>query len=74
MGKPKLLLGPPGFEAPLDVRDDVKQWHQLSDIHTIVADFSPQIVEYAGQVEPSGIDRTTFSSLSASATPEPRTR
>jgi hypothetical protein len=38
MGKPKLLLGPPGFEAPLDVRDDVKQWHQLSDIHTIVAD------------------------------------
>jgi hypothetical protein len=60
MGKPKLLLGPPGFEAPLDVRDDVKQWHQLSDIHTIVADFSPQIVEYAGQVEPPGIDRTTL--------------
>jgi hypothetical protein len=60
MAKPKLLLSPPGFEAPLDVRDDVKQWHQLTDIHDVVADFCPQIVEYAGQVEPSGIDRTTL--------------
>jgi hypothetical protein len=60
MGKPKLLLSPPDFDAPLDVRDDVQQWQQLSDIHDLVADFSPRIVEYAGQVEPSGINRTTL--------------
>jgi hypothetical protein len=60
MGKPKLLLSPPDFDAPLDVRDDVQQWQQLSDIHDLVADFCPRIVEYAGQVEPSGIDRTTL--------------
>ena len=33
---------------------------QLTDIHDLVADFCPRIVEYAGQVEPSGIDRTTL--------------
>jgi hypothetical protein len=60
MGKPKLILSPPGYEAPLDIRDDVQQWHQLTDIHDLVADFCPRIVEYAGQVEPSGIDRTTL--------------
>jgi hypothetical protein len=54
------LLSPLGFDAPLDVRDDVKQWHELTDIHNFVADFCPQIVEFAGQVEPSGVDRTTL--------------
>jgi hypothetical protein len=53
MGKPKLILSPPGYEAPLDIRDDVRQWHQFTDIHDLVADFCPSIVEYAGQVEPS---------------------
>jgi hypothetical protein len=60
MDKPKLILAPPGYEAPLDIRDDVQQWHQLTDIHDLVADFCPRIVEYASQIEPSGIDRTTL--------------
>jgi hypothetical protein len=60
MGKPKLILSPPRFEAPLDVRDDVQQWHQLTDIHDLVAEFCPKIVEYESQVEPSGIDSTTL--------------
>ena len=60
MGKPKLILSPPGYEAPLDIRDEVKQWHYLSDIHEIVAEFCPRIVEYVSQTEPSGIDRTTL--------------
>jgi hypothetical protein len=60
MGKPKLILSPPGFEAPLDIRDDVQQWHQLTDIHHLVADFCPKIVEYESQVEPSGIDSATL--------------
>jgi len=36
MGKPKLILSPPGYQAPLDIRDDVQQWHQLTDIHDLV--------------------------------------
>jgi hypothetical protein len=60
MGKPKLILSPPGFGAPLDIRDDVQQWHQLTDIHDLVADFCPKIVEYESQVEPSDIDRATL--------------
>jgi hypothetical protein len=60
MGKPKLILSPPKFEAPLDVRDDVRQWHQLTDIHDLVAEFCPKIVEYESQIEPSGIDSTTL--------------
>ena len=60
MEKPKLILAPPGYDAPLDVRDDVKTWYRLTDIHDYVAQFCPRIVEYEGQVEPSGIDRTTL--------------
>jgi hypothetical protein len=60
MGKPKLILSPPKHDVPLDIRDDVEGWHQLSDIHDIIADFCPRIVEYASQVEPSGIERTTL--------------
>jgi hypothetical protein len=52
MSKPKLILSPPGYEAPLDIRDDAKTWAQLDDIAGLVADFCPRIVEYAGQVEP----------------------
>jgi hypothetical protein len=60
MGKPKLVLSPPKYETPLDIRDDAQQWHSLNDIHGLVADFCPRIVEYESQVEPSGIDRTTL--------------
>ncbi|TPQ31541.1 hypothetical protein C2U70_23880 [Bradyrhizobium guangdongense] len=60
MGKPKLLLAPSTYDVPLDVRDDAKRWHHLSDIHDFVADFCPRIVEYSAQVEPSGIDRTSL--------------
>ena len=58
MGKPKLILGPPQYDAPLDVRDDVQTWHQLAHIHQLVADFCPRIVEYESRIEPSGIDPT----------------
>jgi len=60
MGKPKLILSPRGYDAPLDIRDDVKTWHEPADIHDYVAEFCPRIVEYEGQVEPSGLDRTTL--------------
>ena len=60
MGKPKLILVPSGYDAPLDVRDDAKIWYQLADIHDHVAQFCPSIVEYEGRVEPSGIDRMTL--------------
>ena len=60
MGKPKLILAPPGFEIPLDVRDDAQAWHQLTDIHDLIANFCPRMVEYEGQVEPSGIDRSSL--------------
>ena len=60
MGKPKLILCPHGYDAPLDIRDDAKIWHQPSDIHDFVAEFCPHIVEYEGQIEPSGIDSTTL--------------
>ncbi len=60
MGKPKLILVPSGYDAPLDVRDDAKIWYQPADIHDYVAQFCPSIVEYEGQVEPSGIDRITL--------------
>jgi len=60
MGKPTLILSPPVYEAPLDIRDEVKQWHCLRDIHEIVAEFCPRIVEYESQYEPIGIDRTTL--------------
>ena len=61
MGKPKLILCPHGYDAPLDIRDDAKIWHQPSDIHDFVAEFCPHIVEYEGQIEPSGIDMSTSS-------------
>lgn len=60
MGKPNLILSPRGYDVPVDIRDDVKVWHQLSDIHDYIAEFCPRIVEYEGQTEPSGIDRTTL--------------
>ena len=60
MGKPKFILAPRGYDTPLDIRDDAKTWHQLSDIHAFVAEFCPRIVEYEGQVEPSGLDSTTL--------------
>jgi hypothetical protein len=60
MGKPKLVLSPSGYDAPLDIRDEAKIWHQPGEIHTYVAEFCPRIVEYESQVEPSGIDRTTL--------------
>jgi hypothetical protein len=60
MSKPKLILSPPRFDAPLDIRDDAKTWQRLTDIHEYVADFVPRIVEFEGQVEPSGIDRTNL--------------
>ena len=60
MGKPKLILSPREYDTPLDIRDDAKTWHQLSDIYDFVAEFCPRIVEYEGQIDPSGIDSTTL--------------
>jgi hypothetical protein len=60
MEKPKLLLAPTNYRAPLDVRDDVQAWHQPSEMQTLVGDFCPRMVEYEGQLEPSKIDRTSL--------------
>ena len=60
MGKPKLILSPSTYEAPLDVRDDTKIFRQTADIFDAVANFCPLINEYTSRAEPSGIDRTTL--------------
>ena len=60
MGKPKLILSPAAYDAPLDVRDDVKIFKRASDIVDLVANFCPLINEYTSRAEPSGIDRTSL--------------
>lgn len=60
MGKPKLILAPAAYEAPLDIRDEVKPFKKTSDIFDLVANFVPLINEYTSRAEPSGIDSTTL--------------
>lgn len=60
MGKPKLILAPAVFNAPLDIRDEVESYRTFADVSRVVAEFCPRVVEYSSEVEPSGIDRTTL--------------
>lgn len=52
MDKPRLILAPAGFHAPLDVRDDVKHYSHPDDIAEHVASFALQITDYLQLVEP----------------------
>ena len=74
MGKPKLILSPAAHDAPLDVRDDVKNFKRASDIFELIANFSHSLM--STQVEPSLLALTAHLSfnLSALAILVPRTR
>jgi hypothetical protein len=70
MAKPTLLLAPPGFQAPLDIKDEITPFKTTEDVSNAIADFCPLIVEYSSRVEPSGIDRQTL--LEALSVGDPR--
>jgi hypothetical protein len=70
MNKPTLMLAPPAFEPPLDIRDKITASKNSTDIAGAIADFCPLIVEYSSQVEPSGIDTQTL--LEALSIGDPR--
>jgi len=61
MGKPCLILAPAGFNAPLDVRDDVKIYSHPDDIVEHVANFALELTDYLQQVDLPR--KTTHSSL-----------
>ncbi|MBC3876814.1 hypothetical protein H8K38_03220 [Undibacterium sp. FT79W] len=52
MDKPCLILAPNGFQAPLDVRDDVKHYAHPDDIAEHVASFALELTDYLQLVEP----------------------
>lgn len=55
LGRPKLMMAPTQFVAPLDIRDDVVFYRDQKDIITAITKFAPIIVEHltqAEQVEP----------------------
>lgn len=52
MGKPVLILCPDGYDAPLDVRDEVKQYRHPDDITDHVAALVLELTDYLQQVEP----------------------
>jgi hypothetical protein len=60
MSKPRLILSPSGYEAPLDVRDTVRTFKHPDDIIAAVAEFSPLIVDHLTQSEPSPFDGATL--------------
>jgi len=52
LGKPTLILAPPTFDVPLDVRDDAKIYRHPDDIVEYIATLSLEITEYQQQVDP----------------------
>jgi hypothetical protein len=65
MGKPVLILCPDGYDAPLDVRDEVKPYRYPDDIVEHVAALVLEITEHLQQVEPpSGKAVTSLQRLS----------
>ncbi len=54
MGKPRLVVAPVTFSAPLDIRDIVKPYKREEDIIEAVAGFCPEIVEYSSQSDSDG--------------------
>lgn len=56
MGKPTLVLAPGGYEAPLDIRDVVKNYRHPDDITEHVANFCPEVTDYLQQADPPLIE------------------
>ncbi|MEN3812222.1 hypothetical protein ABD440_17635 [Chromobacterium piscinae] len=52
MGKPLLILCPDGYDAPLDVRDEVKLYRHPDDITEHVAALVLELTDHLQQVEP----------------------
>ena len=59
MAKPRLLIAPSTYLAPLDVRDTIKPYRREEDIIEAVAAFCPKIVEYSAQVDAGGSEVLT---------------
>ena len=65
MGRPCLILSPAGFDAPLDVRDDVKVYSRSEDIVEHVASLVLELTDQLQQVElPLRASHTSLQSLS----------
>lgn len=65
MGKPLLILCPDGYDAPLDVRDEVKPYRYPEDIVEHVAALVLELTEHMQQVEtPLGKVSTSLQRLS----------
>ena len=65
MGKPLLILCPDGYDAPLDVRDEVKPYRHPDDIVEHVAALVLELTDHLQQVEPpSGKVATSLQRLS----------
>lgn len=65
MGKPLLILCPDGYDAPLDVRDEVKPYRHPDDIVEHVAALVLELTDHLQQVEPtSGKVATSLQLLS----------
>lgn len=58
MGKPSLLLAPYGFEAPLDVRDDVKYYRHPDEIGEHISQLVLDLTEYLQEAEPPTVKLT----------------
>ena len=52
MHKPALLLKPRGFEAPLDLRDETKEYTRLEDIRPHINQLALDVVESIQNIEP----------------------
>ena len=52
MEKPTLILKPIGFDAPLDLRDSVKEYSRLEDINPQINQFSLDVIESMQHLEP----------------------
>jgi hypothetical protein len=59
MGKPRLIIAPPAYMVPIDIRDTVR-FYRREDIVDAVAGFCPAIVEYSSREEPAGAEIPTM--------------
>ena len=59
MGKPTLILTSTDYDAPLDVRDEVKVYKKVDDIVGLIADFVPEVADYLQQVDPVQVQLST---------------
>jgi hypothetical protein len=53
MGKPLLIFCPPGTDAPLDTRDEVKYYRNEGDIADHIADLVLEVTDHLQQDERS---------------------